>query len=95
MKKIPFRTDSSNADDSYLRNHIRLNIVPEFDKINPNFRNNLDDLMVYFKELQIHLEKNSKIIIKEDTHFEADDFQKLDSFAQKELIAHIYRVKNS
>lgn len=34
---IPFRIDSTNFDDAYSRNHIRQNIVPLFEKLNPSF----------------------------------------------------------
>ncbi|MBN2817883.1 MAG: tRNA lysidine(34) synthetase TilS [Bacteroidales bacterium] len=35
--QIPYREDSSNAQTKYLRNSIRHNIIPEFEKISPNF----------------------------------------------------------
>lgn len=45
---IAYREDSSNACDKYARNKIRLNIISEFEKINPSFRqtmvNNLNHL---------------------------------------------------
>lgn len=34
---IRYREDSSNAKDKYARNRIRLNVIPEFKKINPAF----------------------------------------------------------
>lgn len=34
---IPYVNDSTNFDDVYTRNHIRLNIVPLLNRINPNF----------------------------------------------------------
>jgi len=37
FNKINYREDSSNATDKYTRNALRLNIIPEMEKINPNF----------------------------------------------------------
>lgn len=34
---IPFVTDETNSDDTYSRNRIRLNVIPELKKINPSF----------------------------------------------------------
>lgn len=34
---IKYVTDSTNADDFYARNRIRLNVIPELKKINPSF----------------------------------------------------------
>jgi len=34
-KNIPYQLDSTNTDDTYLRNHLRLNIISEFERINP------------------------------------------------------------
>ncbi len=35
-REIPFRTDSTNHEDVYTRNHIRLNILPLMQKLNPS-----------------------------------------------------------
>ena len=37
FNKIDFREDASNATDKYTRNALRLHVIPEMEKINPNF----------------------------------------------------------
>ena len=68
--KIKWKDDSSNNIDKYTRNNIRLNIIPEFEKMNSNFvstmSNNIDKLnnvySVYNKEINF---KRKKILINQ------------------------------
>lgn len=41
LKKQPYKTDSTNLDDSYLRNNIRLNLIPLLDKKFSGWKNSL------------------------------------------------------
>jgi len=43
-KKIEYRVDSSNFEERFFRNKIRLNILPLLKKLNPNIKNNLFNL---------------------------------------------------
>jgi tRNA(Ile)-lysidine synthase len=45
--KITHREDASNKTTKYLRNKFRHDIIPQFELINPGFRNNLDDTIHY------------------------------------------------
>lgn len=47
-----WQEDSSNQKDAYLRNHIRHHIVPEFEKINPSFANQMDELLLEISEVE-------------------------------------------
>ena len=38
--KISFREDSSNKEEKYLRNQLRLQVIPAFKKLNPSFEKN-------------------------------------------------------
>jgi tRNA(Ile)-lysidine synthase len=44
------RTDKSNLEDKYARNYIRLNIIPQFKKIDPGFEEHLQRNMDHLKE---------------------------------------------
>ncbi len=47
---IPFRDDSSNFSNKYARNKIRLDIIPEFEKLNPEFIAVMDENISRFQE---------------------------------------------
>ncbi len=50
--KFEWQEDSSNQKDAYLRNHIRHNIVPEFEKINSSFAHQMDKLLLEISEVE-------------------------------------------
>lgn len=47
---IPYRDDSSNFLNKYARNKIRLDIIPEFEKLNPDFVQIMDENIDRFQE---------------------------------------------
>ena len=47
-----WQEDSSNQKDAYVRNQIRHHIVPEFEKINPSFANQMDELLLEISEVE-------------------------------------------
>lgn len=50
-KKIPYHTDKTNFDTTITRNRIRHNIIPEIEKINPDFRHSFHEKSFYFGEI--------------------------------------------
>ena len=48
--KIPFREDRTNAEDRYLRNKVRHQVLPVFREINPSFLQTLGQDMARFDE---------------------------------------------
>lgn len=50
QNQIKFREDKSNQKTDYLRNKIRHNIVPELEKINPDFLNNFSKSINYINQ---------------------------------------------
>lgn len=56
VERIPFRTDSSNAEEYYTRNYLRLNVLPLIQKeINPNVVATLNRTGELFRELESYL----------------------------------------
>ncbi len=67
---ISYRTDSSNGEDVYFRNFIRLNIIPMLQKLNPSVgesisrtSQNLDEVRKVYKEL---VDKDVDKVFKEN-----------------------------
>lgn len=93
-RNIPHCIDSTNLDDRYLRNHLRLNIISEFERINPEYRKNLDIFMGYMSELRSHLDAEVQTFFSDRDSFSVPDFQKLSIFLQREIIRYLYERAN-
>jgi tRNA(Ile)-lysidine synthase len=50
--KISFREDSSNTSDDYQRNHLRLNVVPQLQKINPSLHKNMSEFIARMNDYE-------------------------------------------
>lgn len=48
--QIPFRDDQSNFSTKYARNKIRLEVIPKFNEINPDFEQNMLNSIGHFQE---------------------------------------------
>lgn len=48
--QIPFRDDQSNFSTKYARNKVRLEIIPKFREISPEFDNIMQENIVHFQE---------------------------------------------
>lgn len=63
-ENILYRIDSTNGDAVYLRNHLRLNIISEFERINPEYRKNLSALMQYMSELHYFIDSQVFVFLE-------------------------------
>ncbi len=84
--KLKWREDHSNQEEKYLRNHIRLNIVPELEKMEGSFLNQFQKTINHLKQYNALvdncLEKSLKKVIlkkdKEEIIFDVDRLLKLE-----------------
>ena len=79
--KISYHIDYTNLETDYTRNKIRLEIIPEIEKINPNFKNSLVSLSEIAKNdydilREIEDEKLDEIIRKKDKNYLSFDKSK-------------------
>lgn len=92
--EISYHIDYTNLETDYTRNKIRIEIIPEIEKINPNFKNSLISLSKIAKNdyeilREIEDEKLEKILIKKEKNhisFEKKEFEKLSDSLKARLI---------
>jgi tRNA(Ile)-lysidine synthase len=68
--KLAYREDSSNKEDKYLRNYLRLQIIPAFKKLNPSFEKTITEEIAVLQQtnliLQKEIEKQKKKLLLTD-----------------------------
>ena len=92
---VTYRLDSTNTDDTYLRNHLRINVVSEFERINPEYRKNMSSFMKYMTELGDFIDTQVEIFLRGESSFPVEDFRILSPFLQREVIRYLYEKANS
>lgn len=93
-EKISYHIDYTNLEIDYTRNKIRLEIIPEIEKINPNFKNSLISLSEIAKSdykiiRKVEDKKLEKILIKKDTNhisFDKNEFEEISDAFKARLI---------
>lgn len=66
--KIKWREDRSNKTDTYSRNHIRHNIIPELEKLNPNLNISVITTFERLRDVESILKKQAELFKKEKIH---------------------------
>lgn len=92
-----FRTDSSNADPAYLRNRIRIRIIPEIETFNPGISSTVSRFAEYASELDEYLANEVFAYLdsqKEPKTLEIADFARLTAFFKKEVLSRLYTEAN-
>jgi len=79
--KVPWREDSSNASDKYLRNKLRHDVIPVLKELNPGLLAAFENTVSYLKQSQslaedAALDLYQKVVRKEENHT-AIDLKKL------------------
>ena len=71
-RNIDFCDDSSNFETDYTRNKIRLNIIPEFEKINPSFKRTMYENTKRFSEIEVLFNERVQEVLNDITSYSAD-----------------------
>lgn len=92
QERIEFIEDSSNTDTKFARNRIRLEILPEANKINPNFLQNINLLS------QLIIEEGefvNRLVDKDlnelgDLPWSLEKFRQLEALIQRRILEKIF-----
>ncbi|MFI3286666.1 MAG: tRNA lysidine(34) synthetase TilS [Rikenellaceae bacterium] len=95
--KVPYREDSSNRSTKYLRNKIRLGLIPRVKEINPKFsrimRQNIERLINAQKFINASIAKISGEVITNEDGIYTLDVGRIDVSLPTEFV--IYELLNS
>lgn len=94
--KLEYKIDKTNFDTDITRNKLRHDIIPKFEEINSNYKNNLNNLISYLEEVKENLDKQVSDFLNryQNKEFNIFDFISLSSLLQKEIIRHIFYISN-
>jgi len=94
FKKIKYRTDKSNKNPIYKRNHIRLKIIPELKKINPNIIKTVAKNAKNIKTLDEELENKAVNWLKKNcksNKLDAKKFREENTSIQKYILMQCHQ----
>ncbi|MDD3646569.1 MAG: tRNA lysidine(34) synthetase TilS [Candidatus Gracilibacteria bacterium] len=102
--KLPYTIDSTNEETEFTRNYIRHEILPKFERLNSNYKQNINNIINYFEDLKSFIDEevknflqkfsSEKLKVKSDKYFGINEFNSLSPFLQKEVIRYIYYISN-
>jgi tRNA(Ile)-lysidine synthase len=93
-ENITYFEDETNKNSEYSRNFLRNDILPQFEKINPEYRKNISNFSEYLEEVKSHIDMQVLSFLWEGSSFSLPDFLNLSPFLQKEVIRYIYYISN-
>lgn len=92
--KLVYNIDETNLNTDISRNFLRHEIIPKFEKINKNFKKNIDNTLSYFEDLKVHIDNEIIEFLWWKNYFEIEKFNSLSLFLKKEIIRYIYFISN-
>lgn len=73
--KLPWREDSSNASDKYLRNKIRHHVVPVLKELNPTMLSSFENTIAYLQQTQSMVADASTMVFQKVTEYQEDQIK--------------------
>jgi len=91
---LEYKIDSTNSDIEFTRNLLRHEIIPKFEKVNSNYKNNLNNLITYFEEVKENIDIQVNNFLQTNSFFNIKEYNWLSSLIQKEIIRYIFYITN-
>ena len=92
---IEYCIDKTNFESVYHRNIIRNNILPEFEKINKDYRKNIGNFMNYMSEMKEFVDNQVYNFLWRSNAFSITEFNSLSKFIQKEIVRVMFFETNN
>lgn len=92
---LKYFIDSSNNNTDITRNKLRLDILPQFQEINTNYKGNLSNIFSYFEDIKKHIDHEVSEFLWDKKYFVISEFNTLSPLLQKEVIRYIYYISNN
>ena len=93
QEKVDFRTDSTNLEDEYSRNKVRLNIIPQLNEINPKAAVHIHEAARSIVEAQEFIEEEARKAYgliadkrNDDLYIDLERFTPLNIVVKRQLI---------
>lgn len=91
---LTYFEDESNSENTYTRNYLRNEVLPSFDRVHPEHKRNISNLLSYFEEIKEHLDTEVNKFLLEEKYFSVSKFILLSSLMQKEVIREVFYRTN-
>jgi tRNA(Ile)-lysidine synthase TilS/MesJ len=89
-----YRNDSSNFENEYTRNKIRNLLIPLLHEVHPGSKRSILQLGQDCQEIQQYLTLQARDFLGTTQEFQKNDFIKLPTILQKEVLAELYNRAN-
>ncbi len=93
-KKIKFMTDVTNTDTQITRNFLRLKVLPQLEKVNASYKNNVLNFISYLESAKKHIDAEILEFLDDRNFFWVTTFLEKSEFLQKEIIRYIFYTCN-
>lgn len=94
LHNVVFFEDSSNAENDYLRNRIRHNVIPFLKDENPQLEKSITNYSKQLLAAFAYIRKQSMRYWQQNQKIILDDFNQMDNILKSDLINYLFEINN-